>query len=124
MTSPKQAMKKVLIIEDEAEMCFLLELLLNEKETSVEHVKSIAAAKEFLRNEKPSVILLDNRLPDGYGMEFLVYLKMNYPDIKIIMISGVDREAEDAAIENGADIFMNKPFTREQLKANIDSLVN
>lgn len=124
MTSPKHALKKVLIIEDEAEMCFLLELLLNEKETSVEHVKSIAAAKEFLRNEKPSVILLDNRLPDGYGIEFLVYLKLNYPDIKIIMISGVDREAEDAAIENGADIFMNKPFTREQLKANIDRLVN
>jgi two-component system OmpR family response regulator len=124
MTSPKQSLKKVLIIEDEAEMCFLLELLLNEKETMVEHVKSIAAAKEFLKNEKPSIILLDNRLPDGYGMEFLVYLKLNYPDIKIIMISGVDREAEDAAIANGADIFMNKPFTRGQLSANIRRLVN
>jgi two-component system OmpR family response regulator len=124
MTIPKQSLRKVLIIEDEAEMCFLLELLLNEKETRVEHVKSIAAAKQFLRNELPSVILLDNRLPDGYGMEFLVYLKLNYPDIKIIMISGVDREAEDAAIANGADIFMNKPFTREQLSSNIKKLVN
>ena len=124
MTTPKQSLRKVLIIEDEAEMCFLLELLLNEKETRVEHVKSLAAAKQFLRNELPSVILLDNRLPDGYGMEFLVYLKLNYPDIKIIMISGVDREAEDAAIANGADIFMNKPFTREQLSSNIRKLVN
>ena len=53
-----------------------------------------------------------------------MYLKRNYPDIKIIMISGVDREAEDAAIENGADLFMNKPFTRDQLRANIKSLVN
>ena len=124
MTAPKHDLKKVLIVEDEAEMCFLLELLLNEKETTVEHVKSIAAAKEFLMNEKPAIILLDNRLPDGYGMEFLVYLKRNYPDIKIIMISGVDREAEDAAIENGADLFMNKPFTRDQLRANIQRLVN
>ncbi|MBS1600279.1 MAG: response regulator [Bacteroidetes bacterium] len=117
-------MKKVLIIEDEAEMCFLLELLLNEKETRVEHVKSIAAAKEFLRHDQPSVILLDNRLPDGYGMEFLVYLKSNYPDIKIIMISGMDREAEDAAIENGADLFMNKPFTREHLTQALSSLTS
>lgn len=124
MTLPKQDSKTVLIIEDEAEMCFLLELLLNEKETRIEHVKSLKAAKEFLYNEKPALILLDNRLPDGYGMEFLTYLKMNYPDIKIIMISGVDREAEDAAIANGADIFMNKPFTRDQLRANIHSLVN
>ena len=124
MTSPKQTSKTVLIVEDEAEMCFLLELLLNEKETRIEHVKSLKAAKEFLYNETPALILLDNRLPDGYGMEFLTYLKMNYPDVKIIMISGIDKEAEDAAIANGADIFMNKPFTRDQLRANIHSLVN
>jgi len=124
MTSPKQTSKTVLIVEDEAEMCFLLELLLNEKETRIEHVKSLKAAKEFLYNEIPALILLDNRLPDGYGMEFLTYLKLNYPDVKIIMISGIDREAEDAAIANGADIFMNKPFTRDQLRANIHSLVN
>jgi|SRR5260221_14537523 len=124
MTSPRPVLKKVLIIEDEAEMCFLLELLLNEKETTVEHVKTIAAARQFLQTEIPSLILLDNRLPDGYGMEFLVFLKLNHPDIKIIMISGVDKEVEDAAMEMGADIFMNKPFTKEQLCANVRRLVN
>jgi len=51
MTSPRPVLKKVLIIEDEAEMCFLLELLLNEKETTVEHVKTIAAARQFLQTE-------------------------------------------------------------------------
>lgn len=124
MSTTKQAQKKVLIIEDEAEMCFLLELLLNEKQTRVEHVKTIAAAKEFLRNETPSLVLLDNRLPDGLGMDFLVFLKHNYPSVKVIMISGVDREAEDAAIENGADLFLNKPFTRDELCENVRRLVN
>ena len=124
MLSPKQISKTVLIVEDEPEMCFLLELILNEETTKLEHVRSLTAAKEFLRRETPSVILLDNRLPDGYGIEFLTYLKLYYPDIKIILISGVDREVEDAAIAHGADIFMNKPFTRDELRSNIQRLVN
>jgi FixJ family two-component response regulator len=40
------------------------------------------------------------------------------------MISGFDSSAKDVAIENGADIFLEKPFTRDQLYKSIVELSN
>jgi two-component system OmpR family response regulator len=124
MTATKIEPVKVLIIEDEGEMCLLLELLLNNKTTSLTHVKSLAAAKEFLQAEIPSIVLLDNRLPDGLGIDFLAFLKANYPTVKIIMITGADKAAKDIALENGADEFLNKPFTKVELSNSIQRLMN
>lgn len=116
--------KKVLIIEDEGEMCFVLNLLLNQEQMDLDHVKNLLAADEYLKNEQPNIIILDNKLPDGFGVDFIGYLKKNYPSIKIIMISGFDASVRDVAIENGADFFLEKPFTKTQLCQSIDKLLN
>ncbi|MEI6948927.1 response regulator [Paraflavisolibacter sp. H34] len=116
--------KKVLIIEDEGDMCLLLNILLNGKEMELDHVKSLAAAEEYLKKEQPSVVLLDNKLPDGFGVDFIAFIKKNYPAVKIIMISGFDGSVQDVAIENGAELFLNKPFTKDQLYTSIKSLLN
>jgi two-component system, OmpR family, response regulator len=117
-------LKKVLIIEDEGDMCLLLNIMLNGKEMDLDHVKTLASAEEYLQNETPAVVILDNKLPDGYGLDFIPFLKNNYPASKIIMISGYDASAEDAALESGANIFLEKPFTRDQLYQAITSLLN
>ena len=116
--------KKILVIEDEGDMCLLLNLLLDGKEMEVDHVPTLSKAKEFLQKDQPSLILLDNRLPDGFGVDFISYLKKNYPAIKIIMITGIDLEAEDAALEIGADNFLAKPFTKAELHKSIQNLLN
>lgn len=116
--------KKVLIIEDEGDMCLLLNILLNGKEMELDHVKNLSAAEAYLKEEQPSVVILDNKLPDGYGIDFLSHLKTNYPSIKIIMISGFDSSAKDVALHNGADLFLEKPFTRDQLYTSIQGLLN
>jgi DNA-binding response OmpR family regulator len=116
--------KKVLIVEDEGDMCLLLNILLNGKEMELDHVKNISAAEEYLQKEQPSVIILDNKLPDGFGVELIPFLKKNYPSVKIIMISGFDASVKDAALESGADVFLEKPFTREQLYTSIKGLLN
>lgn len=116
--------KKVLIIEDEGDMCLLLNILLNGKEMELDHVKNLAAAEEYLQQQQPSVILLDNKLPDGFGVDFISFIKKNYPSLKIIMISGFDGSAKDVALENGADLFLEKPFTKDQLYQSIKSLLN
>ncbi|HEU4472747.1 MAG TPA: response regulator [Flavisolibacter sp.] len=115
--------KKVLIIEDEGDMCLLLNILLNGKEMELDHVKNLAAAETYLAKEQPSVVILDNKLPDGFGVDFISFIKKNFPSIKIIMISGYDSSVEDVAIENGADIFLQKPFTRDQLFQSINRLI-
>jgi len=123
-TLQSKDLKKVLIIEDEGDMCLLLNILLNGKEMELDHVKNLAAAEEYLQQEQPSVVLLDNKLPDGFGVDFISFIKKNYPAIKIIMISGFDGSVKDVALENGADIFLEKPFTRDQLYQSIKTLLN
>ncbi len=121
-TVPKA--KKVLIIEDEGDMCLLLNILLNGKEMELDHVQNLSDAADYLEKEQPSVVILDNKLPDGLGVDFISYLKQKYPAIKIIMISGFDSSAKDVAMENGADIYLEKPFSRDQLYQSIKGLMN
>lgn len=121
---PSAQTKKIFIVEDEGDMCLLLNIMLQEKSIELEHVKTIAAAQEYLKNEEPSVIILDNKLPDGFGIDFVSYIKQNHPDVKVVMISGETPEAKDIALENGADLFLEKPFTREQLYSSIKTLMN
>ena len=123
-TMPASKTKKVLIIEDEGDMCLLLNIMLNGKEMELDHVKSLQNAEEYLQKEQPPVVILDNKLPDGFGIDFISTIKKNYPEIKIIMISGYDGSAKDVALENGADLFLEKPFTKDQLYNAIKSLMN
>ena len=116
--------KKVLIIEDEGDMCLLLNILLNGEEMELDHVPSLLEADEYLQKKLPEVIILDNKLPDGYGIDFIIYLKKKYPSIRIIMISGFDASAKDVALENGADVYLEKPFTKGQLYDSLKSLLN
>src|SRR5215208_369498 len=115
--------KKVLIIEDEGDMCLLLNIMLNGKEMELDHVKNLSSAEEYLQKEQPSVVILDNKLPDGFGVDFISLIKTKYPSIKIIMISGYDGAAKDVALENGADMFLEKPFTRQQLFESVQALL-
>lgn len=123
-TTQHREVKKALIIEDEGDMCLLLNILLDSKGMEVDHVKSLSAAEEYILQEKPAIILLDNRLPDGFGIDFIGFLKERSPASKIIMISGVDASAKDVALENGADIFLEKPFTKAQLYQSVNELLN
>ncbi len=122
-TVQKIKAKKILIVEDEGDMCLLLNIMLTGKEMKLDHVKNLGAAKEYLSNEKPSVVILDNKLPDGMGIDFISFLKQNYPDIKIVMISG-SVSAKNIAFDKGADKFLEKPFTKESLYKSVKELLN
>ena len=123
-TMQENKAKKVLIIEDEGDMRLLLDIMLNGKHNlQMEYSKSLKDAGEILKVEQPDVVILDNKLPDGLGIDYITEIKKNYPGIKIIMISGYDASAEDVALENGAHIFLQKPFTRDQLYNSIKQLL-
>jgi two-component system OmpR family response regulator len=123
-TLSETKLKKALIVEDEGDMCLLLNIMLNGNDVELDHVKDLRSAKEFLQKEQPNVVILDNKLPDGFGVDFISFIKANYPDVKIIMISGYDASAEDVALENGANIFLQKPFTKDQLFQSMMQLLN
>lgn len=118
-----QKTKKILIVEDEGDMVLLLNIILTDEDMDIEHVKSLASAATYLQSHKPDIVLLDNKLPDGFGVDFIRIVKKLSPAAKIIMITGYDPSAGDVAVENGADLFLTKPFTREQLQTAVHSFL-
>ena len=118
----REVAKKILVVEDEGEIGLLLNLILSEKDFELDYVNNLLSADEYLQKEQPSVIILDNKLPDGFGVDFISYLRKKYPSIKIIMISGFP-SARDVAVANGADMFIEKPFSKAKLCSSIDQLL-
>lgn len=114
--------KKVLVVEDDGEMGLVLDMILSGKNIQLDYVNCLLSAEEYLQEQEPAVILLDNQLPDGLGVDFISYLKKKYPAIKIIMISGLG-SARDVALENGAEMFFEKPFALEEFDKALSSLL-
>lgn len=118
---PKLA-KKVLVVEDDGEIGLVLDLVLTERKFELDYVNNLLSADEYLQRNKPSLIILDNKLPDGFGVDFIIYVKKKYPSVKIIMISGFG-SARDIALENGADLFFEKPFPLDEFNEALDKLL-
>ena len=120
-TLKRKVAKKVLVVEDEGEMSLVLDMVLNERKFELDYVNNLLAADEYLQKQEPSVIILDNKLPDGFGVDFISYIRKKYPSIKIIMISGF-ASVRDVALENGADMFFEKPFSKDEFCKSITRL--
>src|SRR5580692_9496091 len=88
------AVEKVLIVDDELDICYLLSGLLKQRNFRTGFVNSLSDAVLALQNDTPSLLFLDNHLPDGFGLDFIPYVKKNYPDVKIAMITAHDGAAE------------------------------
>lgn len=106
----------VLIVDDEIDICYLLNDLLQRNNIDSSFVHSLSTAKAVLHNEQPSLVLLDNHLSDGMGMDLIPYIKFQLPNTKIIMITAYDGLAErENALQSGASDFISKPFTKDEI---------
>src|SRR5579871_2274595 len=100
-------MIKALIIDDEIDICFLLSSILKNKNVQPEYVNSLSEATIALEKNHPSIIFLDNHLPDGMGMDFIHHIKMKSPTTKVVMITAYDNKSDrDKALQLGADAFI------------------
>ena len=112
-----------LIIEDEGDISLILNLMLKKEDIEIEHVTTLAKAGAFLKEQKADIVIIDNQLPDGLVMDYIKTIKDDYPTLKIIMITGnTDITDRETALQNGADFFLAKPFTKEQIQAAIESV--
>ncbi len=115
---------EVLIVEDEIDICFLLTGILRKKNLQTTFVNSIHEAQDLLAIQHPSILFLDNNLPDGYGVDFIYQIKNSHPLIWIIMITADDTIAnKNKALKAGADFFIGKPFTIDTINKAIDTVM-
>ena len=117
-----------LIVDDEKDICYLLNNILKQKNIQSELAGSIAEADKLIEKQTPSVIFLDNHLPDGLGIDNIGRIKSSHPEIKIIMITAHDNPAErQKAYQQGVDAFISKPFKKDIIYnalASIESNTN
>ncbi len=112
---------RVLIIEDDPMVAMIHKEYFKKKELTddLNHVTSIEDAREYLANNDVDLIVLDNYLIDGQGIEYLPELK-GYP---IIMITAAnDVQTVEAALSNGVVDYLVKPFTYERFAQAIDKV--
>ncbi|MFN0034799.1 MAG: response regulator [Saprospiraceae bacterium] len=105
---------KLLIVDDETDACLLMTHLLRHKFAQIECAHTLTEGLERAANTQPEVILLDNNLPDGYGIEHIGDFKnFGAHPARVVVISALDLRSE--ALAAGADHFVSKPIALSDL---------
>lgn len=113
--------KRVLIIEDELAIRLSLKAALQDCSYEVEAVETLKEGRKSIETFLPHVVLLDVRLPDGNGMDFLYEIKDQWFDIQVIIMTAYDStELIMKAIKGGACEFISKPFELQELIEHVE----
>lgn len=113
----------ILVVEDDHDTAEVMCALLNDAGYRTLSVDTGRTALDYIESEKPDMILLDLRLPDVDGLELLKAVRAN-SFLPLIVISGMVHDRDRVhALEAGADDFMTKPFSHEELIARVRALI-
>uniref|UniRef100_UPI0035B0A87A sigma-54-dependent transcriptional regulator n=1 Tax=Rhizorhabdus sp. TaxID=1968843 RepID=UPI0035B0A87A len=115
--------RDILIVDDEADIRLLISGILGDEGFQTRDAADSDAALAQLRSRRPNLIILDiwlnNSALDGMGL--LEVLKVEFPDVPVIMISGHGNiETAVTAIKHGAYDFIEKPFKSDRLLLTIE----
>ncbi len=117
--------KIALIIDDEPTIHLYLTLVLKTKNVSVVGAETLEQAKQLLVQQKPEYIFIDNYLPDGMGIENIPQIREFSPNSTIIaMTSLYNTHWKNMALNNGANHFLEKPFSIHQIYSYIERSLN
>jgi len=108
---------RILIVDDDPGIASTLSLHLGRRH-AVETARTLAGAREALRAGAPDAVLLDLKLPDGTGLEFLERLREEDAQIPVIMITGhSDMQSTIEAMRRGAVDYIRKPLDIDAIEA-------
>jgi phosphate regulon transcriptional regulator PhoB len=120
--SPTPMPQKILVIEDDQDLCALLEYNLAQRGYEVATIQRLNGAMDKVREVSPDLILLDVMLPDGDGFSFCRELRAEPPfaDVPILFLTARSEEADKVeGLEIGADDYITKPFSPRELMARV-----
>ena len=79
--------KRVLIVDDEIDLCSMIKLFLTKKNYEVHTAQTLSDCFKKMNSILPDVLLLDNNLPDGMGWTIAENIHEKYPEMHITLIS-------------------------------------
>lgn len=110
-------MSKLLVVDDEKNVCYSLEKALASEELEVLCACSATDGIEQVRNESPDVVLLDVRLPDFSGLEAYGIIREIDPRLPVIVMTAHSTtETAIEAMKMGAYEYLLKPVDLRQLR--------
>ncbi|UCB54292.1 MAG: sigma-54-dependent Fis family transcriptional regulator [Thiotrichales bacterium] len=116
------AAKHVLIIDDEPDICELIEITLARMGLNSRSAKNLTDARKLIDSEHFDLCLTDMRLPDGDGIEMVGYVQQNHPDVPIAVITAHgNMELAVKALKAGAFDFVSKPVDIQILRNLVSS---
>lgn len=116
-------MNKILIIDDDPDLCTLVSTILKRDGYEVEVAYDGQTGLEKATANQPDLILLDVMIPGDSGWDICEQLRDN-GDTPIIFLSARGGESDIVrGLQLGADDYISKPFRRHELKARIEAVL-
>lgn len=116
------AAEKVLIVDDEPDICELLEITLSRMGLETRAAQSIEQAHKLLGEHHFNLCLTDMRLPDGNGLDLIDYIQKRHPGTPVAVITAHgNMEAAIRALKSGAFDFVSKPIDLKNLRQLVSS---
>lgn len=117
-----QQTRKVLIVDDEADILELLELTLLRMGLESQRAMKVSDAIACLNSQHFDLCLTDMRLPDGTGTELVQYIGQHFPELPVAVITAYgSTENAVLALKAGAFDYIPKPVSLDQLRALVKS---
>jgi DNA-binding NtrC family response regulator len=111
----------ILVVDDEYLIRWTLETSLSQAGFRVITASTCAEALEAVGSDRPDLVLLDLKLPDGDGMTLMGRIKEERPDVLVIMITANGQvEIAVEAMRRGAHDFFPKPFQVEEVRLRVE----
>ncbi len=108
--------ERILVVDDSEATLEVLERHLSAAGYVVNAVRRAADALRMLEGEAVDLVVTDLRMPDVSGLELVRHIRANHRDVAVIMITGhASIESAVAAVKEGAEDYLTKPFTDEEL---------
>jgi len=118
--------KQILIVEDEIVFAKAVKKQLQRAGYKCEIAGDLDTAREKFESQMPDLVLLDMRLPDGSGLDFLESIKNGQNPNAAVLVMSAYGELEDAvsAMKMGASDYLKKPVDLEELLINIEKVLD
>ncbi len=118
-------MANILVVEDDEVFSQLLTMHLEDLDHKPLVAHTLQQAREHLHNITPDAVLLDQQLPDGYGMDLLREIKADKDAPPVIMVTGVsDNALVIEAMKAGAYDFVRKPMDELELDTTLSNALH
>ena len=116
--------KKLLVVDDEEEICDFLKSFFEERGFDVSTAASGEEAVKAVDQAEPHVVLLDVQMPGMNGLAALKKIKEGHPAVKVIMVTALEtRERIEEALRGGADNYITKPLSLEYLERDVQEKI-